>query len=140
MSKVCKRRFSGPLRSTNLGDGNIRVDERLLYFTDIIPDGVVVAEAGFISDGPSIPWLANLIVPRDLAWTREAVIHDKIFEDGFVLVPQRENPRTRVQKVTRNEADKMLAEALHCHPHVSKRRKWAIYLGLRLGSWTRWKH
>lgn len=134
----CRERFSGPLNSTNLNNGFVRINEPIRYHTDIVTEGVVEIERGFESDGPSIPWPANLIVPRSLEWMREAVLHDKVFRTGTVQSLQPGNEG--LLAITRKQADLIIAEALSCNEEVSDRRRAAIYAGLRIGSWRAWNY
>jgi hypothetical protein len=90
----------------------------------------VTVPSGFITDLTSVPWILRWFVSRAGPWLEAAVIHDYLYIAWQVLEGR------GAQKQDRKFADDIMFAAM-THARVGSIRKWAIYLGVRLGGgWT----
>ena len=81
--------------------------------------------AGFVTDGASIPrplWRA-VGHPFKTDYIEAAVIHDHLYAQ---------------QVVARARADRLFLEAMEASG-CSKVKRWALYLGVRIGGWLPWR-
>ena len=80
---------------------------------------------GFVTDGASIPSPLWPILGNPFEeFAESAVLHDYLY---------------RIGKTTRARADYLLYEAMGVQKiHVTKWKRWLIYLGVRLGGWLPW--
>ena len=103
---------------------NIRLDAPLIYEWR---KRIFVINAGFISDGASIPKLLWPLLghPFDWRWRRESVLHDFFY-------------RTQPQGVRRKDADKIFRKEIRARG-LSWIRSWSMYAGLRAGGWVTWR-
>ena len=98
-----------------------RVVERFGYIVEKTGSSVVVP-AGFLTDGATVPFPLNAIVP---AWGRHgkaAVVHDYMYRSG---------------DYSREFADYVFLEAMGVLG-VPKWRKWLMYLAVRMFGWIVW--
>ena len=94
--------------------------------------GSVTVPAGFITDLTSVPPIFRWFVSRAGPWLEAAVVHDFLYIAWQVLDDH--GPRKRDRKF----ADEIMFAAM-TRAKVGTLRKWAIYLGVRLGGWWTYK-
>jgi hypothetical protein len=99
------------------------IDERYLVHVPI----------GFEHDLASIPRLATPIIPKIGRHDKAALVHDWLYECGWVETIV---GRNRVY-INRKDADKVFYQAL-VHFGVKRGRAWAMYHAVRLFGWRSW--
>lgn len=77
---------------------------------------------GFVTDLASIPWLAQLFVPKTDAHSNPAIFHDYLYWE---------------QPCSREEADALFLLEME-DAQVGSLRRWFISTGLALGGWMAW--
>lgn len=147
--------FTEPLSVTYMGGGNFRVNKAFRYYVgkENSTDFVDVPE-GFTTDFASVPPVFDRLIPKDGDYNQAAVVHDflyylhRVLRDrslpGFVLDGfMKKYPLDKVKNRTRNEADRILFEAmtvLDSLPEYSipwwKRQ--VIYRAVKAFSWIPW--
>lgn len=60
-------------------------------------------EAGFITDGVSVPWFASWLFKRHGHYLKAAIVHDRLYSSDYVI---------NGEQVTRKEADQIFYQAL----------------------------
>jgi hypothetical protein len=130
-------KFLTTLRVEKQPDGQWKLIDPLQYETAAIcpacaqkgapPCGcwVVNVPAGFVTDFASIPQFAQNLISNDGPWDAPAVLHDF----GY---------RTQPAGIPRSKWDALLMEAMKAEC-VTFWKRWAIYIGVRLGGWLAWK-
>jgi hypothetical protein len=122
--------FSAPPLVRDLVDGVRQVLEEPL--AHVTPDGLwtIVVPAGFVTDYASIPRLLQAILPPRGKGNRSNIVHDYLYQTAPI------DPRTG-RRVTQRAADgvKLAGDRLLGEPWL---RRWAMYVGLRLGGWVAW--
>jgi hypothetical protein len=105
-----------------------RLAEPLIYEVGGSGSGrVIVVSKDFITDGPSIPRFLWSILPVWASWSRAGVIHDYLCRQTAKNNPHPEAP-------TRADADRIFFEAMTAL-NVGRVQKYALYWGVRLGTW-----
>lgn len=83
---------------------------------------IYIVPVGFHSDSASIPWPFRMLIPRNGRHTRSAYLHDFLFVN-------------RPMGLFR--ANNLMLEAMKSDG-VRFTRRWAIRIGLFIGSWVPW--
>jgi len=66
----------------NNEDGTFSITSDLVAVT---PSGIqIIVPAGFVSDGASIPWVAQWLIPKEGKWNRPAIVHDYLYQTGKI--------------------------------------------------------
>ena len=92
--------------------------------------GSVTVPTGFITDLTSVPWVFRWFVSRAGPWLEAAVVHD------YLYIAWQDLDVQGARKVDRRFADRIMFAAM-TRAKVGRIRKWAIYLGVRIGGgWT----
>lgn len=118
--------FPLPLHFDNAGMRNGRQCIILTApFVAVTSLGKISAPAGTISDGASIPQMAQSIVGDRFDYIEEAVIHDYLYSSGQ-------------PEYTRAEADYILKE-LMWNKGIPLWKVSAFYLAVRIGGWKSFK-
>ena len=82
----------------------------------------ITVPRGFVTDLASIPWIAQLFVPKNESHSNPAILHDYLYWE---------------QQCSREEADSLLLLEME-DAQVGSMRRWLIDTGLWLGGWTGW--
>lgn len=140
--------FTTPLRVERLnGQRRWRVLEPFVYkIGELDSDSYVLVPARFETDFASIPrGLWNLFPPIGGRYDKAAVVHDYLYQDGFVVALALEvDDQGYVDEhechldVTRRQADKIFLEAMQVLG-VGWPARWTIYTGVRIGGRCAWK-
>lgn len=100
-----------------------RLEQALIYERD---GRYVMVDAGFITDGPSIPRIFWAVLPVWASWSRAGVVHDYLCCLIAMGRPHREAP-------TRRDADGIFHEAMvACGTGILPRT--LLYIGVRIGT------
>lgn len=81
-----------------------------------------IVPRGFVTDFASVPRGLWNIFPPFGRYSKAAVLHDWLYQTG---------------KVARGEADRIFLECMK-ELGVPAWKRWAMYLGLRVGGWAAW--
>lgn len=90
----------------------------------IFPGFIIEAPTDFKTDYGSIPQVAQIVISKVGPWDEPCVIHDF----GY---------RTQPPGITRAQWDAILMEGMKAK-NVSWRKRWEIYLSVRVGGWVSW--
>lgn len=90
------------------------------------PNRAIVVEAGFVTDGPSIPRFLWAILPVWASWSRAGVVHDYLCCMIALGRPHPEAP-------TRTAADKIFVQAMAAGG-VGIFSRTLLYIGVRIGT------
>jgi hypothetical protein len=90
--------------------------------------------SGCVTDFASIPRLLRVLWPSPGGlWDLAAVVHDKVYQDGYVR-----NVFGGTRIVQRAEADQMFRDGMELMG-VRDNDKAALYNGVRVGGWWAWR-
>ena len=151
MNKQC---FPDRLILERLGEGRWRLENDYRYFIGGSEFNAVTVPKGFITDGASVPQILWSLLPPEGEYFRAAIIHDRLYRpvcvDGHVPLTIAESERLVAEgvpmghlarpgsPVTRKQADDIFMLAM-VDSGVGWWRRWAVYLGVRVGGWACWR-
>lgn len=114
--------FLDALTVTEIDDEIFQVTERpFLYRSDLV--GLVSVPVGFRTDFASVPRIGWIYALLGNKAHQAAVIHDFLYY---------------ADTVTKDVADRVLAEAAGITKGISEWQQKAFYWGVRLGGWKAW--
>lgn len=120
-------RFPGRPRLEWLGPQQWRLLEDYVYHSSA--HGMITVPAGFVTDGASVPPPLWALLPPDGPYFGAAIVHDFLYRGHAV------RPGTPVDRST---ADSIFHDAM-VDAGVGWCRRWAVYVGVRLGGWMYWQ-
>lgn len=89
---------------------------------------------GFVTDFASIPRVLKVLWPSPGGlWDLPAVVHDKVYRDGFVR-----NINGGKRNVTRGEGDQLFRDGMEIQ-RVRETAEACLYRGVRVGGWNAWR-
>jgi hypothetical protein len=112
--------FLTPLRVEQVNENDWRLTSSLRYWSAIL-DRMIVVPEGFVTDFASVPRLPFVYWFTGGKFQAAAVIHDWLY-------------RRRSEKVSRAEADAVLAEAMKALGYWLP-RQWFVWAGVRIGGY-----
>jgi len=128
--------------STRAGRSLWALSQPLSFTSDNGPT-VITVPPGVVTDLASIPRWGWVLLPPDGPWVKAAIIHDFLYATGGDgKAWDRESSITPRKVLTREEADKVLLEAM-VNRNVGVFPRTIIYLAVRIGGelgWGRVRH
>lgn len=118
MTANLKAQFLSSLRVEQITEDDWRLLEPLCYFSALL-GRVVTVPAGFITDFASVPRLPFIYWFTGGLANGPAVLHDWFY-------------RTNTEDISREMADRLLAEAMEAKGYW-KIRSWSMWAGVRIG-------
>lgn len=117
--------FKSELSVTQVSTRGWKLNKRLMYWSGPVT-GFVVVPTNFITDFASVPRFLWPLIPPTGRYTRAAVLHDYLYSKGCKY------------DFERWMCDELLFQA--CQALGAKKwRCYAIYWGVRLGGWMKFK-
>lgn len=114
-----------------------RVLETFEFHSGVPDAGLFVrCERGMLTDLASIPWFVRWLIPRLGKDAQGAVVHDKAYHDGGMLI--RTHNVEKWVPVSRGMCDSLYYQAMIALKVGTFRRE-AIYRGLQVGGWVAWR-
>lgn len=119
-----KYQFLNEVYYKDLENGKFELVNELRAST---PYGLIAVPKGFITDLASVPWIAQIIIPKIGKQNRSSIIHDYLYQTGNI----------NGNKITRKIADKIYLGLMQSRK-VPKWNRNTQYSGLRVGGWYTW--
>ena len=119
-----KYQFLNEVYYKDLENGKFELINELRATT---PYGLITVPKGFITDLASIPWIAQIIIPKIGKQNRSSIIHDYLYETGNI----------NGKKITQKIADKIYLGLMRSRK-VSKWNAKTQYRALRMFGWYAW--
>ena len=127
--------FLGPLNAMSIRGTSRRKLVSPLEFA--AATWIVRVPAEFESDGASVPWPFRMLIPRDGRYRDAAWVHDFLYSPAGKYY--RVIDGSVVTDYTRQTANAMMGEIMQDPAlNVRRWRRWAILLGLKIGSRFVW--
>lgn len=109
-----------------------RVKDGFTYWLNAVE--YVDVPLNFVTDFASIPRLLRVLWPSPGGlWDLPAVVHDKVYQDGFVR-----NVWGGKRPINRLEGDQMFRDGMEIQ-QVRETAEASLYRGVRLGGWWAWR-